>query len=177
MSDSVPRRIWNPRCSSNGAISEYGLNSLEQYARLGSINFYRLDALYMPARQSMRYLKIAAISQITFTVCFSRSIELPFRNVSHPLRQDESCESTALGSYSYDLTDACVDYDYEPCPPLFFSVQAQGFGDVSCNQAACQTPDEAQYLISLNNLGCNGAFSVQLAAGLFLLTALCSILS
>nr|XP_032293145.1 uncharacterized protein LOC6627116 isoform X2 [Drosophila virilis] len=173
----VPRRIWNPRCSSNGAISEYGLNSLEQYARLGSINFYRLDALYMPARQSMRYLKIAAISQITFTVCFSRSIELPFRNVSHPLRQDESCESTALGSYSYDLTDACVDYDYEPCPPLFFSVQAQGFGDVSCNQAACQTPDEAQYLISLNNLGCNGAFSIQLAAGLFLLTALCSILS
>ncbi|KAL7737012.1 hypothetical protein ACLKA6_008867 [Drosophila palustris] len=149
----VPRRISNPRCYSNGAVSEYGSNSLEQYGRLGSINFYRLDSLYLPTRQSMRYLKITPVSQITFTVCTSRSIEMPFRNFTSSLRQDESCESTALGSFSYDLTDACVGYDWEPCPPLFFSVQAQSFGHVSCTQAACQTPDEAQYIISLNNLG------------------------
>lgn len=171
----MPRRLWNPRCYSNGVISEYASDSLLQFGRLGSINFYRLDALYMPGRQSMRYLKISAISQVTFTVCFSRSIELPFRNASSPLRQDESCESTALGAYSYDLTDACVGYDFEPCPPLFFSVQSQGFGDVSCTQDACQTPDEAQYTISLNNLGCNGASQRQLAAGLALFLVLFAI--
>lgn len=147
----------NPRCYSDGAISEFGSNSLTQFARLGSINFYRLDALYLPERQSMRYLRISPITKVTFTVCTSRSIELPFRNLTSPLRPEESCESTALGSYSYDLTDACVGYDFEPCPPLFFSVQAQSFGDVSCTQEACQTPDETQYTINLNNLGCNGA--------------------
>lgn len=172
---SVPRRLWNPSCYSNGVISEYGSDALMQFGRLGSINFYRLDALYMPGRQSMRYLKISAITQVTFTVCFSRSIELPFRNSSLALRQDESCESTALGAYSYDLTDACVGYDFEPCPPLFFSVQSQGFGDVSCTQPACQTPDEAQYTISLNNLGCNGASRRQLAAELTLLTVISAI--
>ncbi|KAH8233049.1 hypothetical protein KR026_003654, partial [Drosophila bipectinata] len=153
----VPRRVSNPRCYSDGVISEYGINSLIQFARLGSINFYRLDSLYLPQRQSMRYLRISPISKITFTVCTSRSIELPFRNMTSPLRPEETCESTALGSYSYDLTDACVGYDFEPCPPLFFSVQAQSFGDVSCTQEACQTPDESQYTINLNNLGCNKA--------------------
>ncbi|EDV98460.1 GH23131 [Drosophila grimshawi] len=174
----VPRRLWNPRCSSNGAIGEYGSDSLEQYARLGNINFYRLDALYMAGRRSMRYLKITPISQITFAVCFSRSHELPFRNGSLPLRQDETCESTApQGSYSYDLTDACVGYDFEPCPPLFFSVQAQGFGHISCDQPACQTPDEAQYFITLTNLGCNRSAALHLTGALILLNALCSILS
>ncbi|KAH8290555.1 hypothetical protein KR054_003981, partial [Drosophila jambulina] len=159
---SVPRRLSNPRCYSNGVISEFGTNSLQQFARLGTVNFYRLDSLYLPGRQTMRYLKISPISKITFTVCFSRSIELPFRNQSAPLRAEETCESTALGSYSYDLTDACVGYDFEPCPPLFFSVQAQSFGEISCTQDACQTPDETQYLISLNNLGCNSATALKL---------------
>ncbi|KAH8363756.1 hypothetical protein KR200_007853 [Drosophila serrata] len=158
----VPRRLSNPRCYSNGAITEFGTNSLEQFARLGTINFYRLDSLYLPGRQSMRYLKIAPISKITFTVCTSRSIELPFRNQSAPLRPEETCESTALGSYSYDLTDACVGYDFEPCPPLFFSVQAQSFGEISCTLDTCQTPDETQYLVSLNNLGCNSATAIKM---------------
>ncbi|XP_034129609.1 uncharacterized protein LOC117584677 isoform X2 [Drosophila guanche] len=162
----VPRRLSNPRCYSNGAISEFGMNSLKQFERLGSINFYRLDSLYMPVRQSMRYLKVSPVSPITFTVCTSRSLALPFRNLSAPLRDDESCQSTALGSYSYDLTDACSGYDFEPCPPLFFSVQAQKFGEVSCTDAECQTPDEAQYIISLNNLGCNGAMAHQLPLSL-----------
>ncbi|XP_016947606.1 uncharacterized protein LOC108022910 isoform X2 [Drosophila biarmipes] len=170
----VPRRLSNPRCYANGVISEFGINSLQQYARLGSINFYRLDSLYLPARQSMRYLKISPISKITFTVCTSRSIERPFRNLSAPLRAEETCESTALGSFSYDLTDACVGYDFEPCPPLFFSVQAQGFGDISCVVEACQTPDEAQYVVSLSNLGCNDATAiisnVVLAAPAFLIS-------
>nr|XP_016930496.1 uncharacterized protein LOC108010164 isoform X2 [Drosophila suzukii] len=170
----VPRRLSNPRCYANGIISEFGSNSLQQYGRLGSINFYRLDSLYLPARQSMRYLKISPISQITFTVCTSRIIERPFRNLSAPLRAEETCESTALGSFSYDLTDACVGYDFEPCPPLFFSVQAQGFGDISCVVEACQTPDEAQYVVSLSNLGCNDAtsiiFNVVLAAPAFLIS-------
>ncbi|XP_017010437.2 uncharacterized protein [Drosophila takahashii] len=174
----VPRRISNPRCYANGVISEFGSNSLQQFGRLGSINFYRLDSLYLPARQSMRYLKISPISQITFTVCMSRSIERPFRNMSAPLRAEETCESTALGSYSYDLTDACVGYEFEPCPPLFFSVQAQGFGEVSCTIEACQTPDEAQYSVSLNNLGCNDATVIIVNMGLaapFLLISLSSI--
>ncbi|XP_017070489.2 uncharacterized protein LOC108107451 isoform X2 [Drosophila eugracilis] len=162
----VPRRISNPRCYSNGAISEFGTNSLKQFGRLGTINFYRLDALYLPSRQSMRYLKISPISQIIFTVCTSRSIERPFRNLSAPLRTEESCESTALGSFSYDLTDACVGYDFEPCPPLFFSVQAQSFGEISCTVEACQTPDEAQYSVSLNNLGCNDATALTLSLAL-----------
>ncbi|XP_033234559.1 uncharacterized protein [Drosophila pseudoobscura] len=162
----VPRRLSNPRCYSNGAISEFGMNSLKQFERLGSINFYRLDSLYLPARQSMRYLKISPISSITFTVCTSRSLALPFRNLSAPLRDGESCESTALGSYSYDLTDACTGYDFEPCPPLFFSVQAQSFGEISCTDPECQTPDEAQYVISLNNLGCNGAVAQQVTLSL-----------
>ncbi|KAH8403932.1 hypothetical protein KR215_006774 [Drosophila sulfurigaster] len=173
----VPRRISNPRCYSNGIISEYGSNSLVQYGRLGSINFYRLDALYLPQRRSMRYLKISPISQVTFTVCTSRTIELPFRNMTTSLRQGESCDSTALGPYSYDLTDACVGYDYEPCPPLFFSVQSQGFGDISCTQDACQTPDEAQYIISMNNLGCNGASSLQSSLAFIIMMALYSYLS
>ncbi|XP_030375615.1 uncharacterized protein LOC115624907 [Scaptodrosophila lebanonensis] len=144
----VPRRISNPRCYSTGDITTNDITSLEQYARLGSINFYRLDSLYTPGRQSMRYLKVTPISQVAFMVCTSRSIPLPFRNASAPLRAEETCESTELGSYSYDLTDACTGYDYEPCPPLYFSVQAQGFGDVSCTQPACQTPDETQYIIN-----------------------------
>ncbi|KAH8252005.1 hypothetical protein KR038_004664 [Drosophila bunnanda] len=168
----VPRRLSNPRCYSNGAITEFGTNFLPQFARLGTINFYRLDSLYLPGRQSMRYLKISPISQITFTVCTSRSIELPFRNQSAPLRAEESCESTALGSYSYDLTDACVGYDFEPCPPLFFSVQAQGFGDISCTLDACQTPDETQYLVGLNNLGCNSATAIKLAVATAVYTIL-----
>ncbi|XP_034651489.1 uncharacterized protein LOC117890645 isoform X2 [Drosophila subobscura] len=162
----IPRRLSNPRCYSNRAISEFGMNSLKQFERLGSINFYRLDSLYMPVRQSMRYLRVSPVSPITFTVCTSRSLALPFRNLSAPLRDDESCQSTALGSYSYDLTDACAGYDFEPCPPLFFSVQAQSFGEVSCTDAECQTPDEAQYIISLNNLGCNGAMAHQLTLSL-----------
>ncbi|XP_026835740.1 uncharacterized protein LOC6548421 [Drosophila erecta] len=153
----VPRRISNPRCNVNGAISEFGTNSLPQFGRLGSINFYKLESQYLPDRQTMRYLKITPISQITFTVCTSRSIERPFRNLSAPLRADENCESTALGLFSFDLTDACVGYSFVNCPPLFFSVQAQSFGEVSCIVESCQTPDEAQYVISLNNLGCNGA--------------------
>ncbi|BFG06612.1 uncharacterized protein DMAD_05061 [Drosophila madeirensis] len=99
----VPRRLSNPRCYSNGAISEFGMNSLKQFERLGSINFYRLDSLYMPVRQSMRYLKVSP---------------------------------------------------------------AQSFGEVSCTDAECQTPDEAQYIISLNNLGCNGAMAHQLTLSL-----------
>ncbi|XP_032571454.1 uncharacterized protein LOC6618936 isoform X2 [Drosophila sechellia] len=153
----VPRRISNPRCYVKGAISEFGTNSLPQFVSLGSINFYKLDSQYLPARQSMRYLKISPISQITFTVCTSRSIERPFRNLSAPLRAEENCESTALGSFSFDLTDACVGYTFLACPPLFFSVQAQSFGEVSCIVEACQTPNEAQYVISLNNLVCNSS--------------------
>ncbi|XP_068147901.1 uncharacterized protein [Drosophila tropicalis] len=160
----VPRRISNPRCSSFGYISEYGMNSLQQYGRLGSINFYRLEAFYMPRRQSMRYLEISPISKVAFTVCFSRKIALTFRNATSPLRLDETCESTALGALSYDLTDACMGYDWEPCPPLYFSVQSQSFGDVSCTQLECLTPDEAQYTISFNNLGCNGASVLQIAS-------------
>ncbi|XP_017120173.1 uncharacterized protein LOC108141361 isoform X2 [Drosophila elegans] len=156
----VPRRLSNPRCYADGVITEFGINSLEQFGRLGSINFYRLDSLYLPSRQSMRYLKVSPISQITFTVCTSRSIELPFRNLSAPIRAEETCESTATRSFSYDLTDACAGYDFEPCPPLFFSVQAQSSGQISCTAEACQTPDEAQYVVSLNNLGCNGATDV-----------------
>lgn len=153
----VPRRISNPRCYVKGAITEFGTNSLRQFVSLGSINFYRLDSQYLPARQSMRYLKIYPISPITFTVCTSRSIERPFRNLSVPLRAEENCESTALGSFSFDLTDACVGYSFVACPSLFFSVQAQNFGEVSCVVEACQTPNEAQYVISLNNLGCNSS--------------------
>uniref|UniRef100_B4MPL4 GK21723 n=2 Tax=Drosophila willistoni TaxID=7260 RepID=B4MPL4_DROWI len=166
----VPRRISNPRCDSSGYISEYGMNSLEQFGRLGSINFYRLEAFYMPRRKSMRYLEITPNSNVAFTVCFSRKIALTFRNETSRYRLDETCESTALGALSYDLTDACMDYDWEPCPPLYFSVQSQSFGDVSCTQPECQTPDEAQYTLSLNNLGCSSASVLEIASlGMILL--------
>ena len=110
----------------------------------------------------MRYLKVKAFSSVAFIVCTSRVHPWPYRNPTQVYTQGEECKQITTGDFSYDLGDLCQDYDtLMDCPPLYLSVQAQSFADtnqVLCKAAACATPDEAQYIILVNNLDCtNGS--------------------
>lgn len=75
---SVPRRIGNPRCKTDGWTWEKedsGTNSLDQYVGLTGVNFYRLHPNYF--FHSSGIVRIQGRHQSQIIVCVSRNVELP----------------------------------------------------------------------------------------------------
>lgn len=157
----VSRRLTNPRCSAYWQPLSSGSNQILQYENLGHINFYSLSPHYFFSEGSMRYLKVRPISKIAFIVCTSRLNPWPYRNPESPFKEGQDCRQISSNDFSFDLGDLCLDYDnLMDCPPLYISVQAQTFADaraVVCEESACTAPDEAQFLIMVNNLDCTNS--------------------
>ena len=128
---------------------------MKQYLRLGGINFYVIPSNFFQSYTSMRYFKIQAISGVTYTVCTSRTLILPYRDGT----SNQDCSQTTQNSFSYDMSDLCTNYgSLWDCPPLYVSVQAQTFADpsqVACQLASCAAPDQSEFMIIVNNLGCS----------------------
>ncbi|XP_037949543.1 uncharacterized protein LOC119680678 [Teleopsis dalmanni] len=161
----VPRRIINPNCGSNW-YSNSGTNNykMTQYARPGVINFYRMVPNYYYGAASGRYVNIQPQSSMQFTVCSSRSTVLPMQNSTNSGSNQNCVQISGSSSpYSYDLSNACDGYyTIHQCPSLYLSVQAMNVTNsytVSCTDAACQTPDQLQYSITVANLGCYSSAS------------------
>ena len=144
---------------------------MAQYARPGVTNFYRMVPNYFFGKGNGRYLNIQSQNYIQFTVCTSRTVVLPQQNATTSGNSDVTCTSLQSNTFSYDLSNACNGYStIHQCPPLYVSVQApssssssngngNGLGNgnsfgVSCTDAACQTPDQARYMVSVVNMGC-----------------------
>lgn len=141
---------------------------MAQYAQPGVTNFYRMVPNYFFGQGNGRYLNIQSQNYITFTVCTSRSVILPQQNATTSGNTDVTCTSLQGNTFSYDLSNACNGYStIHQCPPLYVSVQAPSLSSsssssssngnsytVSCTDAACQTPTQARYIVSVVNLGC-----------------------
>ncbi|XP_075169055.1 uncharacterized protein LOC142241195 isoform X2 [Haematobia irritans] len=157
----IQRRLTNPRCNTLWISESQGSNNLIQHLDLGKINFYRMSANFFYNEGSMRYMKVKPISSIAFIICTSRKIALPYRNPMSPFTEGQDCKQITSNDFSYDLTEMCMDYDnLLECPPLYISVQSQGFAEisqVSCSNEACPTPISAQYSILVNNLDCSSS--------------------
>lgn len=159
----LPRRIINPRCGASWYTSTWGTDQLAQYARPGVINFYRMVPNYFFGAGAGRYLNIQSQNSLQFTICTSRSIILPQQNSSN---SDQTCTQLQGNTFSYDLSNACNGYyTIHQCPALYVSVQAPASSSsggsyggstytVSCTDAACQTPDQSRYVMSVVNMGC-----------------------
>ncbi|KAI8128939.1 hypothetical protein CVS40_1977 [Lucilia cuprina] len=189
---TIPRRLINPRCGSTWYTSTWGTDQLAQYARPGVTNFYRMVPNYFYGAGSGRYLNIQSQNSVQFTVCTSRSVVHPQQNASSS-NSDVTCTQLQGNTFSYDLSNACNGYyTIHQCPPLYVSVQAPSsssssstpsslspsFGGPSyggpsysgssfasiCTDAACQTPDQARYIMSVVNLGCYSGVSALTAS-------------
>uniref|UniRef100_A0A1A9W7T5 N-acetylmuramoyl-L-alanine amidase n=1 Tax=Glossina brevipalpis TaxID=37001 RepID=A0A1A9W7T5_9MUSC len=175
----IPRRIINPRCGSDWYTSTWGTDQMSQYARPGVINFYRLASNYFYGSNTGRFVKIQAQNYLEFIVCTSRWVKWPQQNLTNP-EGEQSCRTVQSNTFTYDLTNACKDYPtIHQCPALYLSVQASEATSgkaqtVSCTEAACQTPDQARYVIAVENLGCFS--SGKRLVGSFLVLILMSIL-
>lgn len=148
----------------------YGQNDMYQYLTPNNINFYRMVPNYFFGAGSGRYVTVQTQNSLQFVVCTSRTIVLPMQNSTTSINGEQGC--TTIGgnsnSFNYDLSNACNGYPtIHACPPLYLSVQGvtntnsgggSGTGSsvqtVSCQDAACQTPDQARYQISVVNMGC-----------------------
>lgn len=164
---AVPRRLINPRCGSTWYTPSWGTDQLAQYLNLNGTNFYRMVPNYFFGAGSNRNVAIQSTSGIQFIICTSRSVPLPTQNNATNYNggsSDINCATIGNG-FSYDLSNACNGYSYiNQCPPLYLSVQAPSIiqSSVSCNDNACQTPNQARYVVSVTNLGCYSG-----VAGLF----------
>nr|XP_036230941.1 uncharacterized protein LOC106625100 isoform X2 [Bactrocera oleae] len=163
----IPRRIINPRCGSNWITPSWGTDQMAQYLNLNGTNFYRMAPNYFYGQGSNRNVAIQSTSGIQFIICTSRTVTLPTQNNATNYNggtSDINCAAIGNG-FSYDLSNACNGYSYiNQCPPLYISVQAPTYiqSTVSCTDNACQTPNQARYVISVTNLGCYSG-----VAGLF----------
>ncbi|KAM7342836.1 uncharacterized protein ACRADG_010115 isoform 1-T1 [Cochliomyia hominivorax] len=189
---TVPRRIINPRCGSAWYTSTWGTDQMTQYARAGVTNFYRMVPNYFYGAGNGRYLNIQSQNSVQYTICTSRSVILPQQNATSS-NSDVTCTQLQGNTFSYDLSNACNGYyTIHQCPPLYVSVQApstssssslnpssssynpslSGFGGSTfatiCTDDACQTPDQARYIISVVNLGCYSGVA-SLSASFFIL--------
>lgn len=155
---------------------------MAQYARPGVINFYRMVPNYFYGAGNGRYLNIQSQSNVQFTICTSRTVILPQQNATSS-NSDVACVQLQGNTFSYDLSNPCNGYyTIHQCPPLYVSVQAPSnnnqnplnpstsspsywpsssgpsYGGSSfatiCTDPACQTPDQARYIVSVVNLGC-----------------------
>uniref|UniRef100_A0A034VDF0 N-acetylmuramoyl-L-alanine amidase n=1 Tax=Bactrocera dorsalis TaxID=27457 RepID=A0A034VDF0_BACDO len=163
----IPRRIINPRCGSNWITPSWGTDQLAQYLNLNGTNFYRMVPNYFYGAGSNRNVAIQSTSGIQFIICTSRTVPLPTQsNATSASGGSTDITCAAIGNgFSYDLSNACNGYSYiSQCPPLYISVQAPTSiqTTVSCTDNACQTPNQARYVISVTNLGCYSG-----VAGLF----------
>ncbi|XP_020715546.1 uncharacterized protein LOC101457811 isoform X2 [Ceratitis capitata] len=177
----IPRRLVNPRCGADMYATAAGPNEMAQYVRAGAINFYRIMPNYFFGSTSLRYLRITPVSAASFIVCSSRTIPLPYRKDSADQTEQGCGQTAATNGYSLDLSELCVGYTrIEECPPLYISVQAQQFiggSELSCTNAACESPNELQFLVYVRGLVCNAAakFSATLTMILTLVLALVQI--
>ncbi|XP_075169053.1 uncharacterized protein LOC142241195 isoform X1 [Haematobia irritans] len=154
----IPRQIINPRCGAAWYSSTSGTDQMAQYVRPGVINFYRMSPNYFYGAANGRYLNIQSqSSSVQYTICTSRSIVLPQQN-SSTSSSDQTCGQLQGNTFSYDLSAACSGYwTIHQCPPLYVSVQAPASSTTQttpCTDAACQTPDQTRYIVSVVNLGC-----------------------
>uniref|UniRef100_A0A1I8NTG3 N-acetylmuramoyl-L-alanine amidase n=1 Tax=Stomoxys calcitrans TaxID=35570 RepID=A0A1I8NTG3_STOCA len=174
----IPRQIVNPRCGAAWYTSTWGTDQMAQYARPGVINFYRMVPNYFYGANSGRYLNIQSqYSSVTYTVCTSRSVVLPQQNSSSSSNSsgDQTCVQLQGNTFSYDLSAACSGYNtIHECPPLYVSVQAPTTVTqvTPCTDAACQTPDQMRYIVSVVNLGCFNGVAGLTASFLTILLAL-----
>ncbi|XP_067627605.1 uncharacterized protein [Eurosta solidaginis] len=156
----IPRRLINPRCGSNWYTSTWGTDQLVQYLSPNSTNFYRMMPNYFYGAGTNRNVGIQSTSGVQFIICTSRTVVLPTQfnatNYNGVGSSDITCQTSSSG-FSYDLSNACNGYSYIfQCPPFYLSVQApqQMQSSVSCTDNACQTPNQARYVVSVTNMGC-----------------------
>ncbi|XP_017096837.2 uncharacterized protein [Drosophila bipectinata] len=170
----IPRRVINPRCGSNWYTSSWGTDQTAQYVSPGKVNFYRVAANYFFGTGANRYFTIQSQNGGAFTICTSRTYEWPQQNstTSSTTSVDQSCSQISGNSFSYDLSSACQGYyTITQCPDLYVSVQATT-NTTSCNQDACQTPDQWRYIVSMANMGCYSGVAGLAASFLTVLVAL-----
>ncbi|KAH8253542.1 hypothetical protein KR032_005917 [Drosophila birchii] len=171
----IPRRVINPRCGSNWYTNSWGTDQTAQYVGPGKVNFYRISANYFFGTGTNRYLTIQSQNGGTYNICTSRSYSWPQQNSttsSSTSAIDQTCSQISGSSFSYDLSSACTGYyTITQCPDLFFSVQATS-NTTSCNDDACQTPDQWRYIMSMVNMGCYSNVSGLTASVLTMLLAL-----
>ncbi|XP_036333410.1 uncharacterized protein LOC118744476 isoform X2 [Rhagoletis pomonella] len=163
----IPRRLINPRCGSTWYTPSWGTDQLAQYLSPNGTNFYRMAPNYFYGAGSNRNVAIQSTSGIQFIICTSRTVPLPTQsNATNNSGGSSDINCAAIGNgFSYDLSNACNGYSYiSQCPPLYISVQSPTTisSTVSCTDNACQTPDQARYVVSVTNLGCYSG-----VAGLF----------
>lgn len=72
---SVPRKITNPRCTSDWQTGGWGLDSKDQYVESSGINYYRLHPNYF--FRTGGQVKIQGLTQSQIVVCSSRKVENP----------------------------------------------------------------------------------------------------
>lgn len=173
---AVPRRVINPRCGSNWYTTSWGTDQTAQYVGPGKVNFYRVAANYFFGTGANRYFTIQTQNGGAFTICTSRTYEWPQQNSTASSTGstaiEQSCSQISGNSFSYDLSSACQGYyTITQCPDLYVSVQATT-NTTSCNQDACQTPDQWRYIVSMANMGCYSGVSGLAASFLTVLVAL-----
>uniref|UniRef100_A0A0A1XL35 N-acetylmuramoyl-L-alanine amidase n=1 Tax=Zeugodacus cucurbitae TaxID=28588 RepID=A0A0A1XL35_ZEUCU len=165
--NQIPRRLINPRCGSTWSTPSWGTDQLAQYLSPNGTNFYRMMPNYFFGAGSNRNVAIQSTSGVQFIICTSRTVPLPTQSNAtnyNGASSDINCATIGNG-FSYDLSNACNGYSYiNQCPPLYLSVQAPATiqSTVSCNDNACQTPNQARYVVAVTNLGCYSG-----VAGLF----------
>lgn len=155
----VPRAVVNPSCTSQytGGTSTF---SLTEYVEPQAFNYYRISPNYFATGGDTRNLRIREQGYGTINVCQSR-------DNSKPDNSSSTCQTISSADYTIDITSFCSS-SVGSCSPIYLSVSGIG-SNIRCRDAACRFPNDIQYTITLEGVGCANGSTLQTASILLVL--------
>ncbi|KAG5894332.1 hypothetical protein JTB14_004376 [Gonioctena quinquepunctata] len=148
---NVPRSLVNPSCGSqfNGATSSFRITD---YVEPNGVNYYKVSPNYFTTGGESRNLRIESTANYgTINVCISR-------DQSRPNNQSSDCETSRNTVMTRDITTYCDGSSVSSCSPIYISISGNTTRN-QCRDYRCRFPENIQYTIGLENVGCaSGSF-------------------